>query len=89
MKLTANNTTARCPACMTRLDAAMGDDGADVDPAPGDMSVCGYCSVLAVVNSDLTMRTLKLHEYEALDSRTRAVLVLYQGAVRRARRMQP
>lgn len=88
MKPTATNTSARCPACMTRLDGAINGGGALIDPAPGDMSVCGYCSALSTVNSDLTMRALRLHEYEALDPVTRDVLVGYQGAVRRMRRQQ-
>ena len=58
------NDTNKCLVCGELLDGATAtDDGPDT-PRPGDLSVCFYCSNIAVFESDLSLRPATAEEVE-------------------------
>lgn len=65
MKMTYTTPAARCPACLKTLDGAT-DPFGGLTPAAGDLSVCLYCTVRLIFNTDLTLRVLRDDEYAAL-----------------------
>jgi hypothetical protein len=48
--------------------------GKQVDPEPGDLSVCVHCLTLLTYNDDLTSRVLEIVEFLGLPDDTRLEL---------------
>ncbi len=78
MKSVRTNREARCPACQHRVDGAT-DPRSNRTPKPGDFSVCAYCSMVVVFNTDMTVRAARPAEIEALPAGTRAEMRAYQA----------
>lgn len=78
MKTVRVNDEARCPACHARLTAATHFQNST--PKPGDITVCAYCSTLCTFNTDMTMRSLRIDELEALPQELKAKVRQYQFA---------
>jgi hypothetical protein len=77
MRTERTNVESRCPACQRTLDAAT-DILGQATPEPGDLSVCVYCSVVLTFNTDLTLRSLRQAEFDALSEELRAQLRVYR-----------
>ena len=80
MKSTQTNSQARCPACQKTLDGATDVEG-DSTPSDGDLTICVYCNMLCVFNADLTLRTMRLTEFDQLDAGLQAKLAKYRTFV--------
>lgn len=73
----------RCPTCDHLLDAHRSVDD-DRTPAPGDLSLCAYCSaVLAFDEARPVFRLATAAELADLDVESRAALERAQHQVRR------
>lgn len=68
----------RCPHCESDCDDQSFTDGSDVQPAPGDLSVCIYCGTPLVFTESLQLRLLCFFEWAQLGDEERE-------AIRRAR----
>lgn len=80
MKTSRTNLESRCPACLKTLDAAT-DPEAAANPKPGDLSVCCYCSVMLVFNTDMTSRLLRQTEFDELPADLRLRICAYRIVV--------
>jgi len=47
--------TATCPTCESTLNGAVALDGDDIQPKPGDISLCAYCFDFLVFTDDLQL----------------------------------
>ena len=79
------NTNARCPACLKTLDGVT-DPFSGKTPQPGDISICAYCALRLVFNTDLTVRALSADEIEALPKALQWQLELLQQVCRKVMR---
>ena len=50
-------------------------------PTPGDFSICLYCAMTCVFNTDMTLRTLKPEELKQLSQGTQLSLEKMRWAV--------
>jgi hypothetical protein len=46
---------AQCPRCFARLDRAGEIDDKDLQPGPGDITVCLHCGGIAMFTDDMTL----------------------------------
>jgi hypothetical protein len=74
-------TPTRCPSCDHELDASTSMTEREVDPLPGDLTVCLYCGAALTFTTDglrllepQEIATLKPAEREQLDRVRQAVL---------------
>lgn len=75
-------TDCSCPACRRAIDAATSTrQGQSAMPKAGDWSVCMYCSVALVYDSDLGVRIPAPGEFETLSPRQRTMIAYAQMAV--------
>lgn len=44
-----------CPVCTERVDAVTGIDNPDVQPRPGDVSICFYCATVLRFDTELLL----------------------------------
>jgi hypothetical protein len=63
-----------CPKCNEPLTGASTVFGEQVDPTPGDVSICIHCLTLLTYNDDLTSRVLEIVEFLGLPDDTRLEL---------------
>lgn len=47
-----------CPHCNAKLDSRSEASGTQVDPTPGDFSICVHCTNYLIYDDDLTLRKL-------------------------------
>lgn len=57
--------TPKCPSCGTAVGAATGVSGSQV-PEPGNISICAYCTGVAMYDDELALRELEDEELAAL-----------------------
>jgi hypothetical protein len=74
---------SRCAACFKMTTGAFrSDEPHEVyKPKAGDLSVCVYCSNLAMFNADLSLHTLTAAELESLEEEDRAELLRAQRVI--------
>lgn len=63
-----------CPCCDHRLDASFEAKGQNIDPKPGDLSICIYCLAILEYQKDLTFKELLEEDLKKMDLETLAHL---------------
>jgi|GEM_PF-2526386 len=76
------NPDARCPACLKSLDG-VSDPLNERAPEGGDISICAYCALPLIFNTDLTVRALRVDERAALPKALQWQLELLQQVSRK------
>lgn len=82
MKQQQQHKPTVCPGCGKSLDASTAIHG-DLQPIPGDYSVCIYCTLFMVYEDDLTLRRLTNAELRRMLPEDRRQLEAAAAAVRR------
>lgn len=73
-----------CPHCGHTMDADTHAHG-DARPAPGDVSVCLYCTGFLVFNHDMTRRAMTDEDQAELDPETKSALMHLRRTIQETR----
>ena len=57
--MSTNVPTNHCPYCDSVLDARKEVSGQDIEPTPGDYSICVYCTNFLVYDDNLVLVKIK------------------------------
>lgn len=79
--MNANLPPAKCPGCSELVDDATAINGPDRRPAPGDVTVCAYCTSFCIFTDDLQLRLLTMQEISELDDEARNTMVRARRAI--------
>lgn len=81
--MTSELPATPCPWCGYVLDAASYAGGGDVDPVPGDLSVCMSCASVLRFGPDLILEACPEAELKALPEKRYQRLRLVQRVIRK------
>ena len=76
----------KCPCCGCKMNAVTGEEGQDVEPIPGDVSVCFECTSYLVFDEELKLRVLEVDEICEMDSDTLYTLTSVRNQIQKAKR---